>query len=96
MPKVAAAMLVAIVGLCLSGQTVAQPYTRAEQHNPQKPQSPPQDPGQPQDNPAAAPDTTKQDQEYLQYLAALKRCQQLSADERDRCIKETKQHYDRM
>ncbi len=93
MPKVAAAMLVAIMGLCLSGQTVAQPYTQAEQRNPQ---SPLQDPGQPQDNPPAAPDTTKQDQEYLQYLAALKRCQQLSADERDRCIKETKQHYDRM
>ncbi len=90
-----AAMVVAIMGLCLNGATLAQPDTPAEQHNPQTPQSQP-DPGHPQSNPAAAPDTTKQDQEYLQYLAALKRCQQLSADERDRCVRETKQHYDRM
>jgi hypothetical protein len=87
-------VLVVVMGLCLSGTALGQPYTPPDQHqpSPQRPQTPTPDP--PPNSPT--PDATEQDQEYLEYLAALKKCQQLSAERRDQCIRETKQNYDRM
>jgi len=91
-------LLVAAMGLCLSGVALGQPnappYTPPDQSHPspQRPQTPQPDP--PPNTPP--PDTSEQDQEYLEYLAALKKCQQLSAERRDQCIKETKKNYGRM
>jgi len=86
-------VLVAVIALSLSGAALGQatPPDRPKP-SPQRPQTPPPDP--PPNTPP--PDTTEQDQEYLEYLAALKKCQQLSAERRDQCIKETKKNYDRM
>jgi len=94
MRGVATAMLAVLMGWCLGGLAAGPPYTSPDQPNPaQKPQIPP-----PSDPPPTtqAPDASQQDQEYLEYLAALKRCQQLTGQQREGCIKETKQHFDRM
>ena len=96
MSKLIAAILVGILGLGFNAPTLAQPYLPPEQGNAQKPQNPPNDPRHQQTDPAPASVTSNQDAEYLEYLAAIKRCLQLSADERARCTKETKRHYDRM
>ena len=96
MSKLIAGILVGILGLGFNAPTLAQPYLPTEQDNPQKLQNPPNDPRHQQTDPASASAASKQDAEYLEYLAAIKRCLQLSADEKARCTKETKRHYDRM
>jgi len=95
MRRLATGVLAVAMGWCLSGPAPGQPYPESDQHNPppQRPQVPP-----PTDPPVKtqAPDASQQDQEYLEYLAALKRCQQLTGEQRGSCIRETKQHFDRM
>ena len=93
MSRIATELLVGAIALCLSGAALGQATSPDQpKPSPQRPQTPPPDP--PPNTPP--PDTTEQDQEYLEYLAALKKCQQLSAERRDQCIKETKKNYDRM